>query len=132
MRSFLLSMLIVLVAGCSTNTSGISANSEARDNNQWLIVDNFGLGRRLTILDARTVEEGDRLRGFATVKSTASSTQKLQYRFYWFDEQGVQLDLANTPWHPLALHGHQEIQVQSVALDTRADSFKVYIREVKN
>lgn len=39
--------------------------------------------------------------------SGASKTQKLQYQFTWFDEQGFVVEPNKTPWTPLSLHGGQ-------------------------
>lgn len=124
-------LLSVLLVGCTTDTSGIAADSDKPDGKQWLIVDNLNLGRKLTIIDAATHQGMDRLRGVATIQSLYKGDLNLQYRFYWYDSNNVQLNNATTAWTPLSLHGKQQIQVQSVALVNNANHFKIYVREVE-
>ncbi|GDY25868.1 hypothetical protein AHAT_17580 [Agarivorans sp. Toyoura001] len=128
---YLLLLTALLVVGCTTDTSGISADSDKPDGKQWLIVDNISLGRKLTVLDAATHQGMDRLRGVATIQSLFKGDLDLQYRFYWYDSNNMQINSATTAWTPLSLHGKQQIQVQSVALVNIASHFKIYVREVK-
>ncbi|MGY5453230.1 YcfL family protein [Agarivorans sp. MS3-6] len=128
MKYFML--LFMLLVGCTTDTSGIAADSQKPDGKQWLIVDNLTLGRKLTVLDAATHQGMDRLRGVATIQSLFKGDLDLQYRFYWYDSNNVQIDNATSAWTPLSLHGKQQVQVQSVALVNTASHFKIYVREV--
>jgi len=128
---YVLLLLSLLLVACTTNTSGISADSDKPDGKQWLIVDNISLGRKLTVLDATTQQNNDRLQGVATIQSLHKGDLNLQYRFYWYDSNNIQINQATSAWTPLTLHGKQQIQVQSIALLDSAKHFKIYVREVK-
>jgi len=123
---------VVLLSACSSksNTSGIGADysQTASEFEQYLNIDNQSLAQTLTIsaLKSRTVNDFFEVN--VLLLSTSHKTQKLQYQFTWFDEQGFIVEANKTPWKSLSLHGGQSKNLTAVAPTPRASTFKVYVR----
>jgi uncharacterized protein YcfL len=71
------------------------------------------------------------MRAQVSLRSKDRDTVKAQYRFEWFDLEGMEIN-ANSAWKPLMLYGRETATVKGVAPDTRAKTFKLKIREPDN
>lgn len=120
---------LVLVA-CSQNTSGISLGIDSINAQPVVKIDNPNLASKLVLSDIKTKVVNDLLVVQANVISTADFDQTLQYKFYWFDHLGFEVERDSSPWQPLKLHGHQQVSIQGTALSSSAEQAHIYIREV--
>lgn len=132
MRKLLIGLMMVSsLSGCVQYTAGVSSTevSVGKMSDTLLVADNPMLGRQLELTRAGVEPMADgRSMGQASIKSLITSDLSLQYRFYWFDVNGTQLD--GSAWLPIIVHGKQEVQLQSMSESTQARSFKLYVREI--
>ena len=125
--SLLLTGCLVLgawVTGCANNTAGISAASSGDSR-----VDSSAVSRQVKIDQLMSRRQGDLLQGSAVLVSQKSTDIRLQYKFTWFDIDGISLDDESNSWQALTLHGKAHKQVQGLAPNPQAVSFEIYVRE---
>ncbi|PKF51054.1 YcfL family protein [Enterovibrio nigricans] len=119
---------VLFVAGCATNSStGISIDSR----NQNVVLGNSMLGKALEFGNAQTSIVNDRLLAQVKVTNKSSDVQNLQYRFNWYDAQGLEVDNGNSPWKPFIVYGGDSVTLQGVALNSNATNFRVSLRNVQ-
>lgn len=123
-------VVLTALVGCSQNTSGIGLGMDEINAQPVLKIDNSGLANKVMLSDIKTKKVNDLLVIQANVASTNKSDQTLQYKFYWFDQYGFEVERDNSPWRPLKLHGHQKVSVQATAPISSAEQAHIYIREV--
>jgi uncharacterized protein YcfL len=123
------------LVGCSTTagveTTGKTAWDEqgARTLEKNVVFNNSGLKGDIQIVDVKGAMAGDMMRAQATLRSKDRDTLPFQYRFEWFDANGMEINSGSGSWKPLILYGRESKTVQSVAPDPRAKEFKLKIRE---
>jgi len=67
-----------------------------------------------------------------SLRSRDRDTVSIQYRFDWFDAQGMEINANTGAWKPLIIYGRESRTIQGVAPDPRAHEFKLKIREPEN
>jgi len=125
------------VSGCST-TSGAEAvgktvwNDEgARELSKKVVFNNSSLAGDIQIVDLQSVLAGNIMKAQAVLKSKDRETLSLQYRFDWYDANGMEINSGAGSWKPLLITGRESKTIQSVAPDPRAKEFKLKIREAE-
>ena len=126
MRSGLLGMILLMV-GCAEQSAGISIDS----SNQNVVLSDSLLSEELKLGNAKSIQENGRLIANVLVTNTTNNTQRLQYRYYWYDEQGLELNSDQAPWQQFILYGGEEKVLRGVAVDKGAENFRVFIRRTK-
>jgi uncharacterized protein YcfL len=129
-----------LSTGCVHNpvttgvgTALIPASSQSLDQTQlekYVSVDNSTLANRLSLTQSLARYNNQYLQVNVTVKSDYHKSQKLQYQFSWFDNEGFELDAGKQNWQAIDLHGGQQTQLTGLAKNKQATHFKLYIRDV--
>lgn len=118
--------LVLLLAGCATNTSGVAlygAAGAAAVAEQHQDVD-------VTLTELSRREQNGLLQVNVAAASTRSGDNRLQYLFYWYDEAGQELASDGRGWTPIKLHGHQSRTLSALAPTPAARGYRVYVREV--
>ncbi len=125
-RNLLLAATVAFV-GCTT--AGIegrksATNEQVRYRNSWLkeVVEMKNLKMR---------KVGGILQANATVFSDTSETLSVQYRFAWYDKDGFEIDKDAGSWKLATLHGRATEDIAGVAPNSRAEEFRIVIREYK-
>jgi uncharacterized protein YcfL len=123
------------LSGCST-TAGVETTGKtgwddqgARTLEKNVMFNNSGLKGDIQIVDVKSALAGDIMRAQATLRSKDRDTLPFQYRFEWFDANGMEINSGSGSWKPLILYGRESKTVQGVAPDPRAKEFKLKIRE---
>jgi uncharacterized protein YcfL len=121
--------------GCST-TAGIEARGTRTYNedgapglDKQVVINNSGLARDIAVTDLKGVTVGNLLKAQASLRSKDRDTVPIQYKFDWFDAEGMELAAGGSAWKPLLVHGRETKTIQGVAPDPRAREFKLKIRE---
>ncbi|MBE1274236.1 MULTISPECIES: YcfL family protein [Enterovibrio] len=125
--SVILFSAAMVLSGCAQNTSGISIDS----SNQNVVLGNEVLGKSLEFGNAKTSEVNERLLAQVMVTNKSSESQNLQYRFNWYDEQGLEVDSGKSPWRQFIVYGNDTVTLQGVALNPNAKNFRVSLRNVQ-
>ncbi|GAB3515804.1 YcfL family protein [Photobacterium alginatilyticum] len=122
-----ISVLVFALAlsACSSTTSGISIES----SNQNVVIGNSSLAGQIEIEKAIVAETNGLMKAGVPVTSKVDSDMKLQYRFYWYDAQGLEVYGSDSPWRQFVLHGRDSVTLQAVARKPEAKQYRIYIRE---
>jgi len=126
---------MVVLTGCVT--SGIEGKAAVVKTpegetqlSKYVIVNNPKLARGIQIVDLQHSYAGDLLKAQVTLVSKYSKTLNVQYKFAWFDGQGVEINPDGSPWSPLLIYGNETKSVQGVAPNPSAKEFKIKIRSL--
>lgn len=124
----------VSLSGCST-TAGVEADGKtvwndegARELSKKVVFESGSLAGDLKVVDMQSVQAGNMMRAQATLKSKDRDTLSFQYRFDWYDANGMEVNSGGGAWKPLIITGRETKTVQGVAPDPRAKEFKLKIR----
>jgi len=129
----LVSFGAVALSGCAA-TSGIAGSAavvkgpEGYLQESRVVVDNDSLARAIKITDLKSTFAGDLLKANVTLYSKRTDTLALQYKFRWYNSQGIEIDPESSPWQPIIIYGRETKSVQSVAPNPSAKEFKIEIR----
>jgi len=126
-------LLGAMVSGCKT--SGMEGSATAvttpegdMQTSKFVVINNPKLAKGLQIVDLKSVFKGDILMGQVTLVSKYSATLKFQYKFAWFNKDGMEISPDSGPWTPLIMYGNESKTIQSVAPNSGAREFKIKIR----
>ncbi|WP_070962984.1 YcfL family protein [Vibrio sonorensis] len=126
MKKWLIALVAVLaVVGCSKNTAGLRVDGAS----QTVHFGDNVLGSRLNIDDIATVDVDGHARGVVRLTSLYKSDQHIQYRFYWYDEQGLEVNTKLAPWKQAIIRGEESVALSEVSLNPNGKQFRIQIRE---
>jgi uncharacterized protein YcfL len=129
MKKWLISAVMALtLLGCADNTAGLRIDGAS----QTVLFGDNVLAGRLTIEDIATTQVDGRARGVVKLISQYSGDQYVQYRFYWYDEQGLEVNSKQGPWRQAVIRGTEEISISEVSVNPNGTQFRVQIRQLNN
>ena len=127
---------IAVLSGCSA-TSG--AAGRAREVGRTdagaplldtkVVYNSTALSRKVAIDEMTSSKAGDMLLAQVTMHSKAGDTINLQYKFEWFDLNGLALNAASATWKPLLIYGKESKTIQGLAPDPRGREYKLLLRD---
>ena len=86
------------LGGCATGQLGMEGSAAATwgpegemQQSKYVVINNEKLAAAVQVVDLKTSWVGDLLRGTVTLVSKNSDTIKIQYKFAWFDLNGVEI-----------------------------------------
>ncbi|MBB1269428.1 YcfL family protein [Shewanella sp. SR44-3] len=112
------------LSGCANTTAGVGASSSGQTR-----IDSNSLSRDVKIEQIISRRLGDLLQGTAVLVSQGAYDVQLQYKFTWFDLDGISVDDEGNSWKSLTLHGHENKHIQALAPNPMASSFEIYVRK---
>lgn len=115
---------MVALVGCSNNTAGLRIDSAS----QQVLYGDSVLDDRLTIDNIDTKDMNGNTRGLVKITSKYEDNQNLQYRFYWYDEQGLEVNAKQGAWRQFTLRGYESISLSEVSVNPNAKEFRIQIR----
>ena len=132
-KVFLFAALLISasgIGGCG-RTSGIEGHMSVEDGqfSKWVVIQNYRLASDVEIVDARGVMVGDLIKANVVLASRTHGTLALQYKFVWFDRNGLEISPDSTPWQPVIIYGRDQKVLQGVGPSPAAKEFKVVLRE---
>ena len=120
------------LGGCAT--TGIEATGKktwdqegAPGLSRKVVINNSSLARSIRVVDLKSALAGNLMRAQVSLRSRQSGTLPVQYRFEWFDGQGMEIG-SDPAWNPLIIYGDESRTVVGVAPDPRAQEFKLKLR----
>lgn len=124
--------LVLLLVGCQNVNTYENAESRATPNyvaDKRVITDNTLAGAvRVVSINQATVS-GNLLKIQATVENLRSSPRTVNYKFEWFDQDGMAVNSPNEVWKALPLQGRESTTISTVAISPKAVDFKLKFRE---
>lgn len=128
MRSIATLFLAVILVGCTTHSvTGISIDN----SNQNVVLGNEFLKETLSFGNASIHHNNNRAVARVKVTNRIEKHQVLEYRFNWYDLQGLEVDNGKSPWHQLILYPDTSITLEEMALSSNAIKFRVSLRSVQ-
>ena len=124
--------LALLVGGCSNVNTYENAESHATPNlvaDKRVITDNTLAGTVKVVSINQAMVSGNLLKIQATVENLRSSAQTVNYKFEWFDQDGMAVNSPNETWKSLPLQGRETTTISTVAVSPKAVDFKLKFRE---
>ena len=131
------SVVLLGGSGCASSrssgiegTTGVGVGPDGTASfSKYVVVNNKKLARGLQIVDLRSSRTANNLlRASVLVVSKYSKTLDFQYKFAWFDAQGMEIDPGSRPWTPVTLYGNETKTLQATAPNSAATEFKIKIR----
>lgn len=125
---FIAAFIALVMVGCADNTAGLRVDGASQ---RVLFGDNV-LAGRLLVEDIYTTEEAAHARGIVRLESRYNGDQSILYRFYWYDENGLEVNTKLGPWRQAIVRGLETIIISEVSLNPEGRQFRVQIRENNN
>ncbi|MGL6257878.1 YcfL family protein [Vibrio sp. WXL210] len=125
MKKMIVACLLVILTGCSTPTAGLRIDSKQQN----VIFGDNVLGQRLQVNDIIATEVDGRVRGVVTLESFYRGDQHIQYRFYWYDDQGLEVNTKLGPWKQMVVRGEEIVTISEVSVNPNGREFRVQIRQ---
>ncbi len=117
-------LLLFGLSACAHNTSGIMVSSTGEQR-----IDNSSFAGDIVVERVITQPISDRSTAAGVIRSQVSSDRLVQYKFTWFDANGLSIEDESMTWKALTVHGMQQVQVKSVAPTNQAVRCEIYVRE---
>ncbi|MCG6389767.1 YcfL family protein [Vibrio fluvialis] len=125
MKKWLICLLSALaLMGCADNSAGLRVDGSTQ---RVLIGDNV-LAGRLSVEDIATSAFDGHTRGVVRLLSQYSGDQHLQYRFYWYDNEGLEVNTQSGPWKQIIIRGEETVSLSEVSVNPNGTQFRVQIR----
>ncbi len=123
--ALLISLLaIIVVTGCSRSVMDIdgSAMGSSTVNPKNSPVD-------IKVLDTRSKFINGLLMVNADIENGTSNQYTIEYKFSWFDSNGMTVDDGGNAWNPIYMQGKETRTIQGLAPNPSVKAFKIRIRE---
>ena len=124
MKHIITLFLALIITGCSSDHAGISIEN----SNQNVVIGNSVLARSLVFKEARITKVNGLMQASVEAINKVNTDLNLQYRFYWYDDQGLEISGSSAPWHSFDLAGNGEVILQGVADKAEATQSHIYVR----
>ncbi len=129
MKKWAIAALTALtLLGCADNTAGLRIDGAT----QTVLFGDNVLAGRLKIDDISTSDVDGRARGIVRLESQYNGDQAIQYRFYWYDDEGLEVNTQLGPWRQAIVRGMETIVISEVSVNPKGTQFRVQIRENDN
>ncbi|MDE1224562.1 YcfL family protein [Vibrio aestuarianus] len=129
MKKWILGLLTAIaLVGCAANTAGLRVDGASQ---KVLFGDNV-LGQRLVVEDIATKQVDGHTRGIVRLVSQYKGDQNIEYRFYWYDDDGLEVNNKLSPWKQTIISGMDTISLSEVSVNPNGKQFRVQIRESNN
>ncbi|MGR5554902.1 YcfL family protein [Vibrio fortis] len=116
---------VAALAGCAENTAGVRVDGLTQN----VFFGDKVLGSRLLVDDVRTDQVDGHTRGLVRLTSDYKGDQNILYRFYWYDDAGLEVNLKQGPWKQAIVRGFETITLSEISVNPKATQFRVQFRE---
>lgn len=124
--------LALLLGGCQNVNTYENAESRATPTyvaDKRVITDNTLAGKLRVVSINQATVSGNLLKIQAVVENLSSSARTFNYKFEWFDQDGMAVGSPNEVWKALPLQGRESSTISTVAVSPKAVDFKLKFRE---
>ncbi|CAH0525551.1 YcfL family protein [Vibrio hippocampi] len=129
-KSMIFMLALVLgLAGCTNNYSaGVSVEGQT----QSVFYGDEYLGAQFDVKNIRTLDRHGHARGVVELTNTSDFNQSIQYRFYWYDQQGLEVNTKQAPWKRQIFRGGETLTLSEVSISPEGKEFRMQLREAKD
>lgn len=126
MKTWLFAVLTgLLLVGCSANTAGLRVDGASRQ----VLFNDSSLSNHLKIEGITTTLVDGHTRGVVQLLNQKKSDLNIQYRFYWYDNDGLEVNTKLSPWKIVILRGMETVSLSEISVNPNGKQFRVQIRE---
>ncbi|WP_413284723.1 YcfL family protein [Vibrio sp. MA40-2] len=118
-------MVAMTLIGCSKNSAGLSIDGQSQN----VMFGDAVLGGRLLVDNIATKDVQGHARGIVTLTSQYTGDQHIQYRFYWYDNDGLEVNTNQAAWKQKIVRGFETLSFSEVSINPTGKQFRVQIRE---
>ncbi len=126
--SILLLSAITLIGCAQAPSAGLNIDGHS----QRVIMNDNVLGGRLDIDNIDTDKVNGHSRGVVRLTSEYKGDQHIQYRFYWYDQKGLEVNNKPSAWRKVIIRGFETMSISEVAVNPKATQYRIQIRQVNN
>lgn len=130
MKSFLMFFLLVvsfLISGCmTTRTDGVVVEDGTVVVHNVRFASHFVMKHQIK----RGTDAGNFTQVQVAVRNDDTVDFSFQYRFTWFDKDGLEIQETAPVWHPASVYGKGEVTLEGVSENKEAVSFRLVIRKI--
>lgn len=128
MKRWLCALLTgALLVGCTQNTAGLRIDGAT----QTVHFGDSALDDRFHVVDISTQQRHGHTQGAVQLESQYSGDQAIQYRFSWYDNNGVEVNLQRGAWQQMVVRGLETVTLSAMSINPNGTQFQVQIREVE-
>lgn len=84
---------------------------------------------RLEVVNVAAGKAGDVARASVEVKNDSNFSYKFEYRFKWYDANGMEINPESSAWAPVAIMANETKSLQSLAPNPTGATFKLFLQE---
>ncbi len=121
--------VLFIIVGCTNNQS--SNNLLTKPDR--VIINNIPLSKKVKIAGFSTRFVNNILEAYIEVQNLSKQNYngKFEYRFKWYDKEKYEIGQELSIWKPLFLDALDSKKITGFASTEKAQSFKLYIREIQ-
>lgn len=123
--------VLVILLGLFLTACG-QHNERIRLDDHYVIVGDPVLAHSLHFYADAASNKQHKLHASVWVESKVNIAMNLQYRFYWYDAQGLNVRDENTSWQSFTLTPEGSQLLQGEAAQTSATYYRVSIRKAEH
>ena len=124
--------VLVAVMGCVSNsTSGLEVALKEGEGQPIIRIDDSSFKRHVDVEEAivRRVATGF-LEASVRIRNCKKMDYPIQYKFTWFDADGMEIQPGARPWEQTTLHGGEAVTLSATAPEKSGTSFVVRLRRI--
>ncbi|KJG11397.1 hypothetical protein UA38_13390 [Photobacterium kishitanii] len=122
-------LLVILVTGCSGITMpGISLDK----GNHQVVIGNTTLASKLKFSHSQTDLRDGYLHASVEVMNKTDAAISLNYRFYWYDANGLEINHPTSISCTLTIKPNQILLLQALAPSTAATQYRIVVHDINN
>lgn len=114
--------LMLGLAGCS---QGLKLDV---DNYQQVYFSNQMLAQSVEVSDIKTIQTDGFKSAYFKVTNLANQTQNLEYRIFWYDKTGLEINAKDDAWTQISLNALSMLEVNAISQDALAEKYRVQFR----
>ena len=131
LKKILLSILLLIsVSTLNADLFGDGSNSNTLTSQEdEITINDVPLEYKISIIGSSSRFQYDLLQAGVTIKSNSNSRYELEYKFVWYDESGFEMGKHLSKWKRVRIDSMDTIVLKALALTSKVDSFKFYLRD---
>ncbi len=109
-----------------------SASNTFESEADQVIINDIPLSYNISIQGSNSRFIYDLLDARVIIKNKDSNKHYLEYKFLWYDVSGFGISKGSSKWKRIVVDAKDTIVVKSLAITSKIDSFKFYVRGIEN
>lgn len=126
LRYWTIALFTFLLLGCSNpNGRGLTVESDF----QQVLIGEGDVARNISVKDILSQEVNGHTRAAVVVKNEGSFDLAVQYRFYWYDDYGLEVSAQESPWKRKLLRAGETATLSEVSLSPKGREYRIQLRD---